>query len=29
MFQTEMLKDGELMQDNAYPVLLESVTSRP
>lgn len=22
MFQTEMLKDGELMQDNAYPVLL-------
>ncbi len=22
MFQTEMLKDGELVQDNAYPVLL-------
>ncbi len=22
MFQTEMLKDGELLQDNAYPVLL-------
>lgn len=22
MFQTEMLKDGELIQDNAYPVLL-------
>ncbi len=27
MFQTEMLKDGELVQDNAYPVLLNLLPS--